>query len=237
MNGHKIKIRLYHAPDELHTCLVYMEEHKAVLVDFGIEMVTSNNNKWVHNPNMLVIVAESLENGDMLAGIRIQLQGGTQPLPIEIATGEKDPKIYDLIEKKAKEGITGEVCGLWNSRKYKGNGISRILITASTAVLNQFGVTSFFGLCDSSNVAVMQLYGGYDVETSIGNKGTFYYPKLDLLAYAIILKDPDTVKLARQDIKDTIFALRAKPEQRKVVQMNKRLLDLNYYLKLERKSI
>jgi hypothetical protein len=230
MDEHQIKIHLYRAPDDPHTSLVYMEGHKSVLANFEIEMITSNNSDWVYDDGIYVIVAESMKNGDMIGGIRVQLKNNNNLLPIEVATKEMDSKIFDIVKSEANRGVTGEICALWTSRKHKGIGIGNLLISISTAILNQLGVTALFGLCDARNVETMRMFGGYDIETSVGNNGSFYYPKLDLVAYALRLKDPDNVKLASASVQEMIVDLRKNPIQEKKIIFNKRTLTINYNL-------
>ncbi len=47
---------------------------------------------------------------------------------------------------------------------------------------------------------------GFEIETSIGNRGTFYYPKLDLIATSLIIKDIKGLPCADSDFRDQIFA-------------------------------
>lgn len=232
MQKQRAVIRIFKALTEPHSCLAYMKGHQQVLKAFGIQMITSNNNKWVNNPGMYVIVAESLDNGEMMAGIRIQLARGNQRLPIEIATGEVDSRVYDLVKIYDDQGLTGEITALWNARKHKGIGFSKLLIAASSSVLNQLKMTSILGLCDTRNLQTMTMNGGYCIESSIGNGGYFYYPKQNLIAWAIILKDPDVINLASPEIQDLIFDLRKRPIQNKIFKVEGDTLEIDFKLKI-----
>ncbi len=232
MQRHRIAIRIFQAIKEPHTCLDYMQRHQQVLAVFGIQMITSNNNRWVDNPGIYVIVAESLETGEMMAGIRIQLARGNQELPIAGATGHIDPRVYSVIDAYESYGMTAEVTALWNARKYKGIGLSNLLITVSSAVLNQLNITTMLGLCDTRNLDTMRMNGGYKIETSIGEDGYFFYPKQGLKAWAIIVKDPGAVSSASAAMRSLIFSLRKNPVQRTVIQHEDALLDVDFELKI-----
>ena len=54
---------------------------------------------------------------------------------------------------------------------------------------------------------------GFKVETSLGNEGLFYYPKEDLLATAVILKDVVQLSSADPFERECIFDLRLNPRQ------------------------
>lgn len=232
MQRHRISIRIFKAISEPHTCLDFMRRHQQVLSIFGIQMITSNNNRWASNPGIYAIVAESMETGEMMAGIRIQLARGNQELPVSEATGYLDPRVYSLVEGYDSKGSTGEITALWNSRDYKGIGLSTLLITTSTAVLDQLNMTSLLGLCDTRNIDTMKQFGGYEIERSIGEDGYFYYPKQGLKAWAIILKDPETVKSASEDVRKLIFGLRENPVQRMTIQKENCILDIDFKLKI-----
>ncbi len=232
MLSYRISIRIFRAITEPQTCIRYMEQHQNVLKEFGIEMITTNNNKWMNNPGIYAIIAENLENGDLMAGIRIQLARGNQKLPIEEATSHFDPKVIDLVHYYDSLGCTGEITALWNSRKYKGVGLSQLLIGLSTSVLNQLKVTSLLGLCDTRNLETMRLNGGYIIENSIGNKGFFYYPKEGLIAWAIHLKDPEEVYSASETMRELILLLRKNPEINKTVERENAILDIDFKLQI-----
>jgi hypothetical protein len=58
----------------------------------------------------------------------------------------------------------------------------------SVAIAEQLGLSTMFSLCSPATVRFNQWIGSR-VFTEIGNNGTFYYPKLDLLATAVFLED------------------------------------------------
>jgi hypothetical protein len=52
---------------------------------------------------------------------------------------------------------------------------------------------------------------GFEIETSIGNNGTFIYPKLDLIATSLVIKDMGVLLHAENQIRKQIFNFIAHP--------------------------
>ncbi len=175
-----IRIRAFKAVDDMNSCQTYVKGHMEVLKVFGITMITTANIEWFINPNVVVIVAESLDGSKMYGGMRIHKMGGTQSLPIESAVGGLDPGIYPMLQADYENGVA-EFCGMWNSRDYAGHGISYLLTTAGAAVSTMLDIAKIYVLCAEYTVHMVERVG-FTVETNLGKEGTFYYPKLDLVA-------------------------------------------------------
>jgi hypothetical protein len=207
-NNHPVvRLRAFRAIDDPDACRLFLEGHAAVLTSIGITKVTSSKNDWVNNPAVFVIVVESLDGKVVFGGARVHAYGGTQPLPIEEATGSLDPSIFSLVKRFAEEG-TGEICGLWNSQEFSGYGIgSPLLIRTGIAITSQIGLKTLFALCAPYTVKPV-VNCGMELEDSIGNKGTFYYPKLDLLATTMVLRDVDTLSKAQEQDRDAVLGIR-----------------------------
>lgn len=202
-----IRIRAFRAIDDHETCLKYVEGHRRVLSLYGIEKVTSATDDWPYNPAMFVVVVESLDREKLYGGARVQAANGITPLPIEEATGDMDSKIYDVVRRYSQHG-TGELSGLWNSKEVAGLGIGSLFPTRCGGVVSeQIGLVSMFSLCSPATVRFNEWLGS-ELLTEVGNQGTFYYPKLDLLASACILKDTVNLPLAHPREREKIFFLR-----------------------------
>jgi hypothetical protein len=132
---------------------------------------------------------------------------GVYPLPIEEATSYLDPKVNDVVAEHAQYG-TGELCGLWNSREVAGLGVGSLFPSrASVVIAEQMGLTSMFSLCSPATVRFNEWIGS-KVLTTIGKDGTFYYPKLDLIATAVFLKDAVTLVDAHPREREKMLFLR-----------------------------
>lgn len=226
-----IRIRAFRAIDEPETCEQFIEGHVRVLKAFNITMITSAKAEWTEDPNTYVIVAESAETGKVLGGTRIQIAGGKLCLPIETAVGRFDKSIYSVIETYAKEG-TAEFCGLWNSREIAGLGIgSTFLIRTAVCITSQLNLKTLFALCAPYSVG-MALNTGFQIATFLGNNGTFYYPKEDLVATATVLPDINTLDIANPSEKTKIFLLRENLKQTRLEEGRRKTFELEYDLKL-----
>jgi hypothetical protein len=203
----QIRIRAFRATDDPVCCEKFIDGHRKVLEHHGVTMVTSSNNEWAYNPAVFVVVVEDLEGEKLYGGARVHAADGINLLPIELATREMDPKILDVVKKYTPRG-TGELCGLWNSVEVAGIGIGSLFSSkAAVVIAEQIGLSTMFSLCSPATVRFNQ-YIGSRILTSVGNNGTFYYPKLDLLATAVFLEDAVTLEHAHPEERKKMLSLR-----------------------------
>lgn len=206
----EIRIRAFRATDDPETCEKFIAGHSKVLEHHGISKVTSANEEWAQSSAVFVVVVEDLERTKLFGGARLHASDGKNLLPIEEATKGFDEKIIDYVRQYAENG-TGELCGLWNSIEVAGLGIGSLFPTKSiVAMSTQLGINSIFSLCSPVTVRFNQ-WLGCKVFKDVGNEGTFYYPKLDLLATAVLLEDTVTLKEASQAGREAMLHLRANP--------------------------
>ena len=230
-----IRIRAFRATEDPETCLKFIEGHRRVLTIYGIENITTNTDVWMYNPAIFVIVVESLDRKKLFGGARVQAADGVTPLPIEEATGDMDSKIYEVVKHYARHG-TAELSGLWNSKEVAGLGIGSLFPTRCSGVISeQIGITSMFSLCSPTTVRFNEWLGS-ELLVEVGNNGTFYYPKIDLLASACILKDTITLEKAHIRERKRIFFLRQNPHCIKVEKSPFKNLYVNVHYDLEVKS-
>ncbi|MCW3107117.1 MAG: hypothetical protein JWQ09_1623 [Segetibacter sp.] len=202
-----IRIRAFRAIDDPETCLKFITGHRRVLSIYGIENITTNTDDWMFNPSIFVVVVESLDGEKLYGGSRLQAADGIHPLPIEEATGKLDEKIYDEVKYYSQFGVA-EISGLWNSKEVAGLGVGSLFPTRVAIVIApQVGVSNIFSLCSPTTVRFNEWMGS-DVFTSVGTNGTFYYPKLDLIATAVLLPDVDNLVKAHPREREKIMFLR-----------------------------
>jgi len=224
-----VRLRAFRAIDDPETCERFIEGHARVLTAIGVQKVTSSKNDWMYNPAAFVLIVESLDGENVFGGVRIHVSGGSEPLPIEQATGNMDADIYELVYRHALQG-TGEGCGLWNSREIAGYGIGSIFLTrAGAAIATQIGITSLFALCAPYTVKLAESVG-YRIDTSVGNNGTFYYPKLDLIATVMIMHNLDTLNEADQENKDAISSLRNNSNVVRIETLRNKEIEIHYQI-------
>jgi hypothetical protein len=75
---------------------------------------------------------------------------------------------------------------------------------------------------------------GYRKETGVGNTGTFYYPKLDLIATAMIHEDILTLSTAKQEDRDAILKLRESLNLVRIEQLRGKSIEIHYELQIPR---
>lgn len=222
--------RAFRAIDDEASCRKFLSGHKSVLEAYGIAMISSNNAQWTQHENTYVILAEADDDGRALGGVRVQLADDNLPLPIVKAVGQVDNKIHDVINRH--EGKTmGEACGLWNSREIAGYGYSFFILRSAIALAYQLKVDSLFALAAPVTVQ-MCLNAGFKIETSLGNNGFFNYPKLDLVATAMVINDLETMSLSTDTDRAHIFHIMKNPVQVAVVSGPKGDVTIDYRLSL-----
>jgi hypothetical protein len=226
----KFVIEAFRAMDNIPACEKYVEGHVRVLKIYGITMITSANPEWFEDPYTYVILVKSEDGEKIYGGARIKVAGGTLPLPIETALTKFDPTVHKLVKDLAPAG-TGELCGLWNSREVAGYGIGSIYLgRVGVALATQLKLNSLFALCAPATVKnCMQV--GFELETRLGNEGTFYYPKEGLVATAVLLSDCPTLVHADPDERASIMDIRNNWIQRKVeIGPKERVFEIIYDL-------
>ena len=223
----EVRLRVFRAIDDPETCARFVEGHINVLASIGVTKVTSSKNHWINNPAAFVMVVESMDSKHVFGGARVHVAGGSELLPIEEATSAIDRKVFKLVWDFAQYGA-GEVCGLWNSREIAGYGIGSIfLVRTAIAISTQIGLQSLFALCAPYTIAPAQAVG-MEIETSIGNEGTFYYPKLDLVATAMLLKDVPVLSKAAPDDRESIMKIRSSLNVTRVEVLRKKEITIHY---------
>jgi hypothetical protein len=225
----EVKLRAFRAIDEPHTCALFVEGHTNVLSSIGVKKVTSSKNGWTTNPAVFVIVVEAIDGKRIYGGARVHVSGGTEHLPIEQAISLLDSSIHKVIWEYGQQGA-GEICGLWNSQELAGYGIGTpLLIRTGIAVAAQLGIQTLFALCAPYTVQPVVNCGMVLIE-NIGNKGTFYYPKLDLIATAMVLNDLTTLSRATPEDRHEIFKMRDNPDDLKITELKQKAININFAL-------
>lgn len=223
----------FRAVDEPDICDQFIEGHSNVLKEYGVTKVTSSNNEWKDNPFVFVVTVHEDSSGKVVSGLRIHISDELYPLPLEGAISQVDSSIGDLVGKYRSEGGTGEIGGLWNSRAISGYGIGALFLSRTSLVIaEQLKVPSLFALCAEYTLKPT-LQKGFEIEEKIGNNGTFFYPKLDLVATLAVLKDVKNLPLALQEERNYIFDLRKNLNCERVEVTPKGQIEIKYNLKIQ----
>lgn len=207
--------RVFRAVDDPVACAKYIEGHHQVLAAYGVTKVTSANVAWKDNPYTYMLLVESEDGQKIYGGCRIQIRTEALPMPLEDAVAILDPRIYKYVDKLGNYNVA-EFCGLWNSKEVAGYGIgSMFLSRVAIAVVPSLKLNNFMALCSPATLRNSQK-AGFHIIRDLGNNGTFYYPKEDLVATLMLIDDvvnlPNAIDLERE----SVFALRENPVQRRI---------------------
>jgi hypothetical protein len=234
LTDNEIRIRAFRAIEDPESCLRFIEGHKRVLTIYGIDNVTTNTQSWMNNPSVFVVVVESMDGMKIYGGARLQGADGITQLPIEEAVGDMDSRIYNIVKQYARSG-TCELCGLWNSKEVAGLGIGSFMpaITA-VAITKTIGFNILFALCSPFTTRFKDWIGGV-IFTSIGNNGTFYYPKLDLVATVLFSDSLADLPITAPRIRDKMIYLRKNPicVVREKSPFKNQIINVHYDLEIE----
>ncbi|MEX2511802.1 MAG: hypothetical protein WD398_02755 [Cyclobacteriaceae bacterium] len=231
----KVRVRIVRAMDDIEATEKYIYGHHKVLESYGITKVTSADRSWALNPHVYLILFESMEDLRILGGGRIQLRTENFPLPFEMAIKGIDPKILDFMAEFSDLEVA-EYCGLWNSREVAGYGIGSIyLVRVGIAILPQLHLKKLFGLSSPVTLSISKSVG-YEVIDSLGDNGSFYYPKEGLIATALQINDIEELSHAQKSERDYIFELRNKINFNTVESGPKGEMELQFELKIPKPS-
>ena len=183
-----VVVEAYRAINHFEECKAFILGHRKVLQVFDIANITSANLEWAFSPSSVIITIKRKADGKLIGGARLQIADDLLELPIESAVGEMDDEIFKYINNLKSSGIA-EVCGMWNTREAAKLGIgSQFLTRSAICVAPQLNLKSLIMLCAPSTVSMAKNFGAQVIKC-IGNEGKFYYPKLDLVATAMLNKD------------------------------------------------
>ena len=214
--------------DEPETCNLYKEGHISVLKDYGVTNVTSNNNDWMVNPNIYVVVAESVIDGELLGGIRVQISDENTMLPIEKAIGKLDPRIHDIVRMYRQRGVS-ELTALWNAKKIAGKGVSTLLSRAGISILNQLTCETMIGICAEYTLEMFRRVG-FVVDNSLGLNGEFPYPNENYITRVLGILNASTLATAHEYDKMRMESLRDFPKQTYIEKETDVEIEIHYNL-------
>ena len=219
----RARLRAFRAVDDPAGCERFFDAHRAALEFHGMRGVTSLDPEWFDNPLVHAVLLESLD-GEALAGIRVQLaDGGRFALPTELAN--RDATVRNYIRRRLDAGL-GEVCGAWTAPTMAKTTIFQLVTCAGFSLTAPLGVSQVLASCATYTVKTATDLG-LVIERSLGDEGTFRYPTPDNLSYFVVLRDTATFEHANPAYRETIFDLRANPQQHRTVDAGRFKFDID----------
>jgi len=223
----EFSIKAFKAVDEPILCQKFHEGHTKVLTDYGIVNLNTAEPEWMSNDNVYVVVAINTED-EVVGGLRVHKYAGDKNIPLIDALFDLDSKILDLFEDSMPKG-TAEVCGLWNSRKIFGKGISPLLCVCSVVVVKSIGLNDFYCFSAPYTEKMIKTNGCIDV-TEIGNQGRFHYPTEEYISVVLYNPDVDKLEFADDYNRNRIAALLENPTQTFIEKGGRAEIVVNYSL-------
>jgi hypothetical protein len=211
------KIRVFKATEDPSSTEKYFMGHRNVLKSYGVDEIIAPDTSWFSNPNVYVIIVESIDGSKVYGGAKIQIKVPNEMLPMENALVKIKPEICALVNEQSDNG-TAEFCGLWNSREVAGWGIGSIFLVrvgvarAGIAISEKLKINSLFALCASYTLPIA-IKTGFKQHTALDNGQGFPYPTNEFRAYIALLEDTSTLKNALIEEREQIFDLRSHPHQ------------------------
>lgn len=231
MQTKSIKIKVFKATEDILLSKRFIRGHRNVLASYNVPKITSDNNEWIYNPDVYVLVVEDLNN-QIVGGARIHIKNEEYALPIEEAF--KKHNDFTLWMNRHKNKRVGEMCGLWNAKSIAGTGVSllltRSILSKSGIVLaNQLQLDTLLCLCAPWTVQLVKDFG-FSVAKEVGANGTYPYPKPDLPATIMYVEDTENLQLANKVQRPHVLNLRTNPVQTKIETRDNVSIKVDYNL-------
>jgi hypothetical protein len=209
-------------------CLDFVEGHRRILLDYGIENLTSLEPEWIEMDNVYVILARDPMKNRLIGGIRLHIHNEYNNLPIIKALEGVEPEIESLVNSYSK-GSLGEISGLWISRDYFGSGCAPLLAQAGVALGRYLRIESLLTIVASYTLELAQSLG-FQILEGYGDKGSYAYPTPEFKSFILGIPNLESLDTAQPKEKDRLFSLSSNPNQVFVENSQKKQVLVKYIL-------
>lgn len=182
-----------------------------MLSDFGIENITTNNDEWTKCQFVHAIIAISERDNTVVGGIRVHINEGDSILPISQALKQIEPNLDGWLQI-GNIGKTAEICGLWNSKKVFGKGLSFFLTRAAVAHARYLKMDRVVGLA-APYTREMSESVGFRIVKELGESGTYHYPNDRHLASIMEISPLENMTTSSEENRKRILSLNKFPIQ------------------------
>ncbi len=220
--------RAFRAVEDSESSKAFHDGHTKILTELGIVSLTSSYPIWMEDPNVLVINVTQ-ENGEVVGGIRVHKYDGSFELPIMSAIKDQDSGIVDFIESKKILSGVAESCGLWNSKKVFGRGLSPLLARSSVSLTSSFDVNCL--VCFSAPYTLKMIKSlGFNEIQSVGENGKLPYPTEKFISSALFIDDIYKIETATPENLERITSLITTPKQIFLESSQGKEIEIDYNL-------
>lgn len=210
MSTEKFKIRAYYSDSDVESSLQFVAGHAQVLGEYGIKNLNTSTPSWVGDKNVIV-VSVSNEDNELVGGLRVHIFDGNNSVPLIEALEEVEPRIRNVLSRNLPKA-TAEVCGLWNSKKIFGKGLSALLCICSVVIARKVNLFDFYCFSAPYTEKMIKTNGLVDLK-EIGDEGKFNYPTEEFVSKVLYHPSIYTLDLAEKFNKERIISLTDEPIQ------------------------
>lgn len=158
-----ISLVLFHAAAEPELAALY---HSGQLASYGRHGATAAAERTRDcDPEGVHMVAAVGPGLEVLAGMRIHRRSPGQPLPVELALGERCP-ISAAIDARRPAPVV-EMSGLWVAESHRQGPLAAAVTRTALAACRRLGARSVVGCVHQHVLAFYQRHGAV-VDTSLG---------------------------------------------------------------------
>lgn len=209
MKSKDFVIRMLRSVDNPAVAERFAKEQSSVLKLFGVTGVTSAKQAWQSDPNTYMFVAEEVSTSELVAGMRLDMESDSKPIPMLEALTKISSEFGDVVSNLRPLGLA-EGCGWWVKEGYAGLGLPGILLRAGVSVSPRLGINYIFGFPHQHTKPIMSKYGFTSVDV-IGENGSFVYPDARYRSTVVEL-NTQTLHTTPRAERERIFSLRSNPE-------------------------
>jgi hypothetical protein len=209
MQSKEFVIRMLRSLDHPDVAQQFASEQCAVLKLFDVTGITSAKQAWQSDPNTYMFIAEEASTGQMVAGMRLDMESDFKSIPMSEALTKVSDEFRDLVDNLKPLGLA-EGCGLWVKEGYAGLGLPSILVRACVSASTRLGVNYLFSFPHQHTRPMMSRYGFTTVDV-IGDNGAFSYPD-NRYRSTVVELNARTLHTTPKVERDRIFSLRGNPE-------------------------
>lgn len=203
----KYSLFVFEAAQNPELCMEYCRHHTQVLSEYGFGgKLPVTREKWMDTPGVYAIVAFDV-NGAMAGGVRVQLKGEAQTLPIESSVAGLEKVLHTLKNDEGKS--VAELSALWTSAEARSSDLAVLLYRTATAMAEGFGADTLLAIASYPVVALFEKMG-YRKLNGVGRSADIHAPAPD---YNSVMMVPDlhTMELATADARLQIMDIRSNP--------------------------
>jgi hypothetical protein len=217
----RARLRSYRAVDDRAACERFLAAHVAACDRHHLHGLTSVNPEWFDNPMVWFTMIETIDDGELLSGIRVQVSDEHHLLPTEKAY--PGVELRQFVRDNRDAGLC-ELCGAWASPRGAHTGAFKLIVTSAMAIAVPLGTRKVLVSCSVHTLPIAVEFGML-VESRLADQGRFYYPTPDNLSFLAVNPDSESMETATPRARAAVHDLRLRPRQQILQQTGRYTID------------